>query len=443
MKRIDNNRQLTIRNISLTTLLATIYILWINDGFMGFLTSDIRGAVLHVVFALWFVLANNGTFSMARKEVKFVICVAYIVVLTFIVYIVRPTVYATNYFFNSLILFEIIILHFYYKNRIHALKPAIILIFVDDLMVALRTLYYINIDSKIAREIQVVTDEATGMLSTEKIGKQIYSYGIVDYSMAYAFVMIAILAYYCWSKTKKKRFLVICFFVVFCEYRFGFSIAFLFMSLSLIAMIIINMRHNKKVFFLLMFSIPVLLFAVIDAYNVITYISGIAPDVYSGKLIEMRDFLFSGGSSEDADLTARLFLYSRSVETFFNYPISGVALLGDSKMIGGHSTVFDWLAYFGFFSIPFFCFWAEFIKNEVKIHKGKEKICICIIFAYFVLFSFVDPSFFGKFFLYMIVVTPFMLSMAGNSTRYSVVYPEFMNHTNYHDGSVNEEWCKL
>lgn len=164
----------------------------------------------------------------------------------------------------------------------------------------------------------------------------------------------------------------------------------------------VERKNSKNVLALIL--TPIFL---IIALNIIS--SGILGDL-GGTTQKINAFIgiFGAGSISEREAllntasATRYELFSTSFDGFFSSPFFGVGYVFESSRLGlievssGHSSIFDFLSYFGVFAILFYSIFIHFINRIRKLNtiyetvymKKKNFAILAVVITYFAISSF-------------------------------------------------------
>lgn len=192
------------------------------------------------------------------------------------------------------------------------------------------------------------------------------SMGVMSYGLAHAISVISVgfSALFCYAKKKWLRIFSVCLWVLMIKLQFDFTITTaLLLSILGSLIIIVNKVAKGKVLITLTFLIIIgMLFLSMGlASEVLGFAEGANQQIFH----KLDDFFLSIESgSGQGQMDYRDELYNVSFNTFLSNPIFGWGVDNGSRtVIGEHSFLFDYLAYYGIFAFLYFGSWWSQYKN--------------------------------------------------------------------------------
>lgn len=224
----------------------------------------------------------------------------------------------------------------------------------------------------------------------EEIEASIYkSMGIMSYALAHSMsvISVGISLLVCYAKNKWFKLLSFCLLITMIKLQFNMTITTaLLLSVVGSFVVFINKFANGKILITLSLSIIV---------GIIFYSTGLVTDLLSMaensniqifyKLDDLFYSIETGTGQGQAGY--RNELYTTSLNTFMANPIFGMGIdNGSRRVIGEHSFLLDYLAYYGLFALLYFSAWWEQYKSTFFKHRNTYKqiyvytfVFICIL----------------------------------------------------------------
>lgn len=396
-----------LKRVSLIDLMAGIYLLWLNGGFLSYILYRVSIRYLHVVFLFWLFLVFRYDGKMIYKLIKEEKLVIYFLCLVLIYNFFWPDPNLDGFRSGCIVLMEIIAICTYYiKNNFFAYRICKIIL-VDDAFIILRTLYYLQSNPYLSRELHVMTDLAG---KTNTSGMSIVASALIDYPVAFAFIFVGLYFFYTSLSERKIGMLLLSVFMVYVEIRAGFLISVLFIFLGYFLCLFYEARNRRMaLLFLAVITTGICLSLFLP--EVLFFAAQKVSPIYSKKLLEIRTLIVGGFFSGNAigDMDTRFGLYVSSLKSFLKYPFFGVFSSGGDitlDVYGGHSTIFDLLAGFGLTVIPYFAFWIRRLMNTRLIENHSNRSVVLTSYILFIVIGLVNTNFTGKVFMYVLFVFP-------------------------------------
>ena len=286
--------------------------------------------------------------------------------------------------------FPAFVFYFYYLlEDKKSIKQLIILVIVCLIATAIPTIIELFKDSSSLRWMAYY---ASDRLDSQIIkGKS----NIGDYTFIYGIIfMIPIIFYYMSKKNNNKKLINYLFLgiILFLIVKASFSIA-IFMSFVIIVMCIYSISLFKKTIPKIVLTIlGILVIAIVTLFPkvLIDFSYHVENEFVSSRIREIAN-VFIESSEVEGDLSSRLVLYNRSLNTFKNNVLFGIGgyYYVENVGIGYHSQLLDDMARYGIISlisiILFLIYYKEFLTSLSAGNKMIKSIAVIEIIAYIIL----------------------------------------------------------
>ncbi len=214
--------------------------------------------------------------------------------------------------------------------------------------------------------------------------------GLITYSQAHALSVIStgLCVLFCYAKNRWIKF--------FSLLLWGLTIKLLFDMIITTALlvavfscflIILNKysKGNTVLSFFLFLFVPVVLFSSGVITELLSFAESSNAEIFY-KLDELVSIV-EGGSNQGQQMGYRNELYRASFNTFLSNPLFGFGKDNGSRtIIGEHSFVLDYLAYYGLFALLYFgAWWRHYRTVVIKRNVNYKKVCIYSFIPVFML----------------------------------------------------------
>ncbi len=208
-----------------------------------------------------------------------------------------------------------------------------------------------------------------------------YGMGMASYTQLHAYAIIPpaylVLTNTETNKTLKLLYLIVPILLTFCLYKATVTTS-MFVSVTMCFMVIICYisKGNIMRFLLISFMSVFLLIGSGGLMQSLTALSDGENAQIGKKVVDIIDS-FKYGKAE-GQVAGRTSLYTKSIEEFLQSPLWGGA---DSKELGQHSLLIDFLAYYGFFALILFSSWWKSFKRVKGLLNSKNRtlLNICLL----------------------------------------------------------------
>lgn len=347
-------------------LLFSLSILTISTSLIG----GVYSAVIYLVTALA-ILYKDGLKPFHRKPLLLLL-LFYVVVIVYSAF-GRGTLNSLSFkteLFSIISIFTCFIFSFHIKRfKADEIRVLFNVFIICILFSVIATTYVGFINPMAIREYGFGSLERTEL--SEAMMYQ--SLGMMSYSLAHSMSVVAmgLSAVVCYSR---KRWLkLFAFVLLLLVFRLLFimtiTTALLFTSIG-VSIIFANYLSKGRV--VLAISLVVLFVAVFFfagfASLFLDFSQGVNVNI-SAKLMDLFSFIETGAG--EGQLGYRQELYSASFNTFLHNPLFGWGIdNGSRRIIGEHSYVLDYLAYYGVFALLFFAaWWKDFQIDGSNLSK--------------------------------------------------------------------------
>lgn len=275
--------------------------------------------------------------------------------------------------------------------------------FIASLGMLLFTMYYSII--KIQVDPEIVRNMASQRASEDS------TMGIANYNTVYASSLTVPVAFVFIKKGGKKCLAAIIYLAVL--FVFLISCAFTLSLIVWVMMVILCclFYYSKMKIHIKILLGGVFLYLLFLLYiNIEEVLLWLAAQVSSSslqvRLLEMVNFLSTGAIT--GDMEGRFDVYAKSLETFRQYPLTGILLSFESNlgvMTGDHSRILDMLARYGAMSTLYFIGAAKYmrsIRREMLNQEERQLLTICI-FGGFVI-EILNPMYEGFILVYSVAM---------------------------------------
>lgn len=260
------------------------------------------------------------------------------------------------------------------------------------IITALTTIYNLSINMNVSRLLTSSSTSAAERLYLESrnIGSFDFIYGILILLPMLIVIIKSI------KMTKKKLLLnlMIALLIIVCVGLSNFTIAYLFLGISLL-LFFVPAKKNLKVRAMIIAVISVISLPII--INVLIYILSVVvdyiPSIMTRNKINGIINLLSG-NIRIADLSQRVALVINSISSFISSPFIGIgAYYNSNDIVGGHSQFIDDFARYGLFgATPLLIFFRKFRKHAMKnISTISLKNAYVFSWLYFIMLGLLNP----------------------------------------------------
>ncbi len=213
-------------------------------------------------------------------------------------------------------------------------------------------------------------------------------------------------SYYSYENKLKKRFLValfLCFIALTVMSAYAAIVMMLTMSILLYYYFnAIDLKSQKNIIYLFLTPVILMLSLNLIASGLFGDLGGTSEKINAFIGIFKAESLSERESLLNTASATRYQRFATSFEGFFESPLVGVGYVFESSKFGvtevasGHSSIFDFLSYFGLFSIVFYAIFINFIRKtrrlsknyQDKLMKKKNNAILSLIVTYFAISSF-------------------------------------------------------
>lgn len=259
---------------------------------------------------------------------------------------------------------------FFKDSQIRALLWFFILCIIYDVI---GTTYVSVINPMALREYGFGGLEGAELLTAT----QYYSLGMMSYGLAHAMSIVAVglsvLICYSSNKFLKIVSIVLLFMIIRILFVMTITTALLLSILGCSIIFAVYFSKGKVLTSLLFVG---LLFVAFFSSGLLLTALDFAEGNNNEIAVKLIDFVtFAQTGSDEGQAGYRQSLYSVSFNTFLHNPILGGGKdNGSRNVIGEHSYLFDYLAYYGLFALLFFLAWWKDFKSSVKRVSKKLRI---------------------------------------------------------------------
>lgn len=296
-------------------VLALFILLWLNVGTYTYISDYIAGYIKIAAYALWIFLA-----IAAKKEYLKDLVRITLPLLLFMIIIkisskfansMKLNMYLTNFVYIWIIASMAI---YYMKDKVTNRKTILIILAIDCIYVGINTFIKLMSNPLISRFLSASKEVQIALLGNTKEFNAIGSY-----TYFYSLVMIILVGvnFFINSKNNKVIYMSLVVLLSILMIKAQFTTAILLTVVFSIKIIIENKLKNRKgwlLVFLIMIILTVLLLPKI--LTNITQKTNIPSEV-KVRLIEINEVL-QGKKSENGDLSTRMDLYSKSLNSFLS-----------------------------------------------------------------------------------------------------------------------------
>lgn len=286
-------------------------------------------------------------------------------------------------FWSFLFIFEVYFQAEDYKAIGIVTKVMIAVICITCITTIIASLTYPNI-SKLTYK-----DSATGENVANQLNVGGFDYIAGTCILAPIFMVLAF-------KQKKRLYLIPLILCVVATFMSGYTIDFLVLCIGIICFLYSSKSgklNATKIFFVFL-TIVFVVFLVKNSISIADFIEN-NNEHLAGRFRELNSLL-NGDLNDGMDLAYRIFLYKRSLGTFFNHLLVGVGpyYFEGHHGVGDHSQIFDDMARYGMigviaYAIALYCF--KYWLSRIKHDSGKQ-LSLMIPYLSFVVLSFVNPT---------------------------------------------------
>lgn len=206
------------------------------------------------------------------------------------------------------------------------------------------------------------------------------SMGVMSYGLAHAISVISVgfCALFCYAKKKWLRIFSICLWVLMIKLQFDFTITTALL-LSILGSLITIVNKIAKGKILITLSVLIIIGMLFLSMGLATDILGFAEGTNQQIFHKLNDlFLSIESGSGQGQMDYRDELYNVSFNTFLSNPFFGWGVdQGTRTVIGEHSFLFDYLAYYGIFAFLYFGSWmAQYKKVLLHNYNSFKQVCL-------------------------------------------------------------------
>lgn len=402
-----NIKRTAFRYSTMHLILGCCIILWINGGLINYIFGSIPDLIKMTFFLIWMLIAVSYDKRFFDECLLSSVSLLFFMSVLFAAMLITKLSTITYYLKVCIFLLMINALYVFYSRfyKEH-IRFILYVLAVDCTYIIFNTLIHLRTSPNISRYLSSSEDKVLLYL-----GKPSSSFVAVgNYTFAYGIVFLGLFFLYrVFSHNKRKGLYTFFYlFIYLVLIKMEFTIAILLYALSsVLYFCMIGVKDRKKIIFICLMMMVVCVILIIGIPTVLKEVAIYFPEGIAVRLNEIGD-MFSKELSNKADLKLRLVLYSTSLNTFIQNILGG-CLLNSEGIIGGHSTVLDFLGSFGLLAFAAFIYFTQFYIVSFKSFKGNiQKVYVCGIF-YFLILSMVNTTFSPRILLYTVLVFPLLL----------------------------------
>ncbi|WP_303194449.1 hypothetical protein [Thomasclavelia spiroformis] len=392
--------KISIKNIQL--ILSIFIILWLNAGIFSYVQNYIPNVFKLLIVIVWFILA-----FIDKRFLKIYLRIVFGIII-FILAMLISKLFGNdayyNYNFQSYIYILIIIavaIYYIYDNQIKRKKIILYAILIDYCYIGINTFFQLQLNPSISRILATSSEHASsiiGDISIKGVGSYGYFYGLV--------ILGILLAYqFLWSKRKVSLFLLLLgIFILLLNAQFTMALIF-FILFIFIVFIFENKSFNGK-FIFKMIMIFLFIILLLNISTILNTLSNYVGEDLGQRLRELNDFLI-GNKRTDGDIATRVDIYLMSIEIFKNNIFFGSF---GKKTFGGHSSILDMFASYGLIGVLVIYTFFKMYKLIVRNVNINQKNIVKIVFFYYIILSFLNPSHISTIVISLFITLPLFLS---------------------------------
>lgn len=206
------------------------------------------------------------------------------------------------------------------------------------------------------------------------------SIGVMSYGLAHAISVISVgfSALFCYAQRRWLRIFSLCLWILMIMLQFIFTITTA-LILSVLGSLIIIVNKVAKGKILISLTVLILLGMLFLSMGFASDILGFAEGANQQIFHKLDDFFLSiETGSGQGQMDYRDELYNVSISTFLSNPIFGWGIDNGSRtVIGEHSFLLDYLAYYGLFAFLYFgSWWTQYKKVLIHNNNIFKQVCI-------------------------------------------------------------------
>ena len=276
--------------------------------------------------------------------------------------------------FSSIIMYSVYLISCYLEKLEYGQVKFLLLVSIADFSICTGITYYIATINPVA--IRLCFGEVD---ASEALEASVYrSMGIMSYSLAHSISVISIgfMSLFCYAKNMQMRIFSIFIWFILIKLQFDMTITTsLLISIFCGIIVLINKYFHGKTFITLS-VLAIVIIVILHSgilIKILSYAESTNPQIYE-KLNDAFSSYETGSSQGQMDYREEL--YSVSFYTFLSNPIFGLGVDNGSRtIIGEHSFLLDYLAYYGLFAFLYFgSWWVQYRKVVVNINKEYKTI---------------------------------------------------------------------
>lgn len=204
------------------------------------------------------------------------------------------------------------------------------------------------------------------------------SMGIMSYALAHSISVISVglSVIFCYTNKKMLQFFSFCLLAAIIKLQFDMTITTaLLLSVVGSLIVFVNKLAKGKIFvtFILLFIVLILF----SSLSLVTGLLSFAEDSNTQIFHKLNDFFYSMETGTgQGQVDYRNELYITSLNSFLSNPMFGMGVdNGSRRVIGEHSFLLDYLAYYGLFALLYFgAWWAQYKSTFLIIAKKYRQI---------------------------------------------------------------------
>lgn len=393
---------------SLRELSAIVLIIWSLNPMLSFYSRYIDGALLLIWLMLAFI-SDPSKFIKTLQNKGFLFSFAFPIFEGIRSILLQYEINTTNFLYPFIFF---MFWYYYNQNNSKAMRLLFLVGLIYYLSISIYSINALSLDSRIARYL-AQGDQSLTIRYAHPL--------MANFNFTYSATLIALLlvGFLSVDRHYKMNFIVkICVIVAYVILLTviilaQYTIAILLLLFFTLIIYIINRPKNKFniIILLMMLMIGALVF--INIENLFYFLANLTSSpTIKVRLNEVGNILSGQKISSNYNLSLRLKLYNDSIQTFLSNPIFGIGkeTYRMGGLVGGHSELFDSLAYFGL-SGAFFMFTGLFLNFKyisLKLPKPIKNI-YTYIFVLFVAHSFLNLTYSSPILFILYLIIPFGL----------------------------------
>jgi hypothetical protein len=301
--------------------------------------------------------------------------------------------------------------YYWYLNNTRFMRILVNLGIIYILVISLNSIYRLSIDRGISRFLAQGDQSITSVYASPFLA---------DFKFIYSITMVCLVAFGLFYLKNKQVYLkgdrikliaiivILFFLLLMAQYTISIILTTIFIILLNFAL----SKKNYKTVLMTNIYLLILIFVFLNLPNILHSLAEFSGSVViSNRLIDIANF-FSGGIDSTIFLSTRVDLYLKSIWTFLSNPIIGIGRTSYlmNGLVGGHSAIFDNLAYYGIFGFGLLAL-SLYINYTLIASKlqANFRIIYRLTFWLYVIQNIFNPGYYMSMLYVLYLIIPFYL----------------------------------